>query len=172
MTIKNTTFKDPIKAIFLQEHNLKDPTDHKKLAEEHGFYLFAVPLNSRTTKGGTAILIPKKQLESVDSKESHHAALRRVRATTLALPDGRGIAIETYIFGKLRRLASVYAPSPPQERVRFFLTLPRIINQNTVLGIDANCVPDVTIDRRSSAASRPTITRGPPLSTTSSPPSA
>ena len=33
------------------------------------------------------------------------------------------------------------------------MTLPRIINQNTVLGIDANCVPDVTIDRRSPAAS-------------------
>ena len=57
--LKNTKFETPIKAIFLQEHNLKNPAEAKKLAEEYGFHMFAVPLNSRTPKGGTAILIPK-----------------------------------------------------------------------------------------------------------------
>ena len=150
--LKHHTSKTPLKAIFLQEHNLKKLEAAKKMADEYGFYMFAVPLNSRTPKGGTAILIPKAQLEAAD-KESHHAALARVKSTIRALPDGRGIACDTLIHGKKRRLACVYAPADPSERISFFNTLTRLIDNNTILGIDANCVPDVTLDRQSSAPS-------------------
>ena len=123
------------------------------MAEEHGFYLFAVPLNPRILRGGTAILIPRNQIETINPNESHHEALARVKSTIKALPNGRGITCNTLVEGKMRRLASVYAPSDPNERIAFFRTLPTIINSNTILGIDANCVPDVTLDRVSSAPS-------------------
>ena len=150
--LKNTKFETPIKAIFLQEHNLKNPAEAKKLALEYGFHMFAVPLNSRTPKGGTAILIPKGQLET-NPRESHHEALARVKSTIRALPDGRGIACDTLIHGHMRRIASVYAPADPALRVAFFTSLTNLIDSNTIMGIDANCVPDVTLDRQSTAAS-------------------
>ena len=49
--LKNTTFTTPIKAIFLQAHNLKQPTAAKDLANEYGFYMFAVPLNYTMMRG-------------------------------------------------------------------------------------------------------------------------
>ena len=143
--LKYTKFKIPIKAVFLQEHNLKNPAAAKQTALDFGFYLFAVPLGPNATKGGTAILIPKTQLEAHPG-ESHHTALARVKGTIRALPGGRGISCDTLVYGQSRRIASVYAPADPSCRVAFFTTLPRLINSNTIMGIDANCVPDVTLD--------------------------
>ena len=153
LEVKQEHLNIPIKAIFLQEHHLKEVAPARAIAEEHGFYLFAVPLHPRIHRGGTAILIPRNQIETLNSNESHHEALARVKSTMRALPNGRGIACDTLVEGKMRRLASVYAPSAPNERTAFFRTLPTIVNSNTILGIDANCVPDVTLDRTSSAPS-------------------
>ena len=50
-------------------------------------------------------------------------------ATTSAL----GHVCDTYVEGKMRRLASVYAPSAPNERIAFFSTLRTIINSNTIM---------------------------------------
>ena len=46
------------------------------------------------------------------------------------------------------RLASVYAHSDREaaQRPAFFRSLRNFINKSTVLGIDANCVPDVRLD--------------------------
>ena len=151
--IKKEHLNIPIKAIFFQEHHLKKAAPARAMAEEHGFYLMAVPLHSQIHRGGTAILIPHDQLEKLNPNESQHAALARVKATMRALPNGRGIACDTLVEGKMRRLASIYAPSAPNERIAFFSTLRNIINSNTIMGIDANCVPDVTLDRSSSAPS-------------------
>ena len=151
--IKKEHLNIPIKAILFQEHHLKKAAPARAMAEEHGFYLMAVPLHSQIHRGGTAILIPHDQLEKLNPNESQHAALARVKATMRALPNGRGIACDTLVEGKMRRLASIYAPSAPNERIAFFSTLRNIINSNTIMGIDANCVPDVTLDRSSSAPS-------------------
>ena len=144
--------KHPIGAIFLQEIRIGNTTKHKLMALEHKIYMLA-HTNVRNPKtGGTAILIPQDSIERKD-KESHHQAWERVRKTLRCLPEGRGIACDTLLGGKIKRLASVYAPSDPDLRPPFFNTLPRLINEHTILGIDANCVPDMLLDRKSPARS-------------------
>ena len=148
--------KSPIGAIFLQEIRIGDAGRHKKMAEEHGLYMLAHGNRSSPRTGGTAILIPQDAIEK-GKGESHHQAWARVRKTLRCLPQGRGIACDTLLNGSTIRLASVYAPSDPDARPDFFNTLNkrghRFIDKNTVMGIDANCVPDVNLDRKSAAAS-------------------
>ena len=155
--------KSPIGAIFLQEIRIGDATKHKRMAEEHGLYMLAHGNRSNSKTGGTAIVIPQDMIEkkwdatAKKYSESHHQAWTRVRRTLRCLPQGRGIACDTLLNGATIRLASVYAPSDADARPEFFNTLNkrghRFIDKNTVMGIDANCVPDVILDRKSSAAS-------------------
>ena len=148
--------KSPIGAIFLQEIRVGNTRKHKDMAEEHGLYLLAYPNARNPRTGGTAILIPKDSIEK-DQNESHHQAWARVRKTVRCLPEGRGIACDTLLQGRTIRLASIYAPADPEARPAFFNTLNkqghRFIDKNTVMGIDANCVPDALLDRKSSATS-------------------
>ena len=155
--------KSPIGAIFLQEIRIGDATKHKRMAEEHGLYMLAHGNRSNSKTGGTAIVIPQDMIEkkwdatAKKYSESHHQAWTRVRKTLRCLPQGRGIACDTLLNGATIRLASVYAPSDDDARPEFFNSLNkrghRFIDKNTVMGIDANCVPDVILDRKSSAAS-------------------
>ena len=144
--------KHPIGALFLQEIRIRDTKKHKQMALEHKIYMLAHPNVRNPGTGGTAILIPQDSIERRDG-ESHHQAWERVRKTLRCLPEGRGIACDTLLGGKTKRLASVYAPANPDLRPAFFNTLPRLINKHTILGIDANCVPDVLLDRKSPARS-------------------
>ena len=51
---------------------------------------------------------------------------------------------------------AAYAPArdvQPMKRGRFFTALSSLVTRDTVIGIDANCVPDVTIDVQSAAVS-------------------
>ena len=126
------------------------------MALEHGIYMIAHVNTFNHQTGGTAILIPRDSLERTKS-ESHHQAWDRVLRTVRCLPRGRGIACDTLLEGHATRLASVYAPANPDERPGFFQNLNkkghRFINRHTILGIDANCVPDVSLDRQSNAVS-------------------
>ena len=127
------------------------------MAEEHGLYMLAHGNLSNRRAGGTAILIPQDSIEQ-GKNESHHQAWTRVRKSLRCLPQGRGIACDTLLKGNTIRLASVYAPADPDARPAFFNTLNkrghRFINKKTIMGIDANCVPDVLLDRKSQAASQ------------------
>ena len=106
-------------------------------------------------KGGTAIILPYTSIEKRDN-ETRDDALRRIRSTRAQLPQGRGIAVNAYIDGHKLTLASVYAPAQPAERPAFFTNiLPPLINKNTILGIDANCVPDETLDLHRPHAATP-----------------
>ena len=80
--------------------------------------------------------------------ETYHDATKRMRASTRQLPNGRGVAIDAIIAERSLRLASVYAHSDREaaQRPAFFRSLRNFINKSTVLGIDANCVPDVQLD--------------------------
>ena len=56
--------------------------------------------------------------------------------------------------GRKLRLLSAYAnpDSSAAERPHFFArTLSQLVNDSTVMGIDANCVPDVTLDVKRTA---------------------
>jgi hypothetical protein len=57
------------------------------------------------------------------------------------------------IEGKNFRLVSAYAPAPPAERAAFFTdVLGPNITPTTILGIDANYVPDESLDVRGHSA--------------------
>ena len=70
------------------------------------------------------------------------------------MSDGRGVSIPALVEGRPLRLASVYADADGSRRPEFFKKeLRHFLTKRTVLGIDANCVPDVQLDVRSDAAS-------------------
>ena len=57
---------------------------------------------------------------------------------------------------KIYNLLAIYAPaknSPVENRIDFFNRLRPIMTTNTVMGIDANCVPDRSIDLKREASS-------------------
>ena len=67
---------------------------------------------------------------------------------------GRGVSVPALVDGRPLRLASVYAHADGSRRPEFFKKeLRHFLTKRTVLGIDANCVPDVQVDVRSDAAS-------------------
>ena len=60
------------------------------------------------------------------------------------------------IQGKQRKLMAAYAPAknePTLRRGHFFTMLSSHVTRNTIIGIDANCVPDVRLDVHSDANS-------------------
>ena len=60
------------------------------------------------------------------------------------MSDGRGVSVPAMVDGRPLRLASVYAHADGSRRPEFFKKeLRRFLTKQTVLGIDANCVPDV-----------------------------
>ena len=155
-TIRTAHLIKPIQAVFLQEHNLRlDAADvASKMAREWDLLLFAAPLRN-SGKGGTAIVIPADALECKANEDFSHA-LKRVRDTVRTLPSGRGIAIDTTVEGSPVRLASAYAyaDTHAHQRPNFFSnTLRQLMNKHTVLGIDANCVPNERLDLKRTSQS-------------------
>ena len=111
-----------------------------------GLLLFAAP--TLAPKGGTAIIIPIDSVH-VPKKSTYSNELKAIKASVQRLPSGRGIKIDTKLEGHTIRLVSAYAPpdSLAHQRPAFFTThLPRLTNNHTVLGIDANCVPNEQLD--------------------------
>ena len=67
---------------------------------------------------------------------------------------GRVTRIDTSVENQPFRLIAAYAPAAAGERTAFFTnTLGPHLNKTTILGIDANCVPDVSLDVRSQSRS-------------------
>ena len=153
LEVRREHLRDPITAIFLQEHNITQLSEHIKKAYSIGFEFFAASVRGRDSRGalyvrgGTGILIPRDKIEMLKG-ETYHDATKRMRASTRQLPNGRGVAIDAIIAERSLRLASVYAHSDREaaQRPAFFRSLRNFINKSTVLGIDANCVPDVQLD--------------------------
>jgi hypothetical protein len=109
------------------------------------------PISNRAHKGGTAIIIPQNQL-GLQEGETLHDADSQVRLGMASAGAGRVTSIHTHVEGRLLVLTAAYAPSAPGERQAFFTNiLQPFVDSETVLGIDANCVPDVSLDVRSSA---------------------
>ena len=65
---------------------------------------------------------------------------------------GRITTIDTRVEETYNRLIAAYAPVNANERPTFFTnTLGAVLNDETVMGIDANCVPDVSLDVKSTS---------------------
>ena len=101
-----------------------------------------------TKKGGTAIIIPFDSIE-LEKSETIHDAVTRIRNSASRTACGRVTSLTTKIHSRQIRLTAAYAHSDAQadQRPGFFTnTLKPRLTQNTVLGIDANCVPDEQLD--------------------------
>jgi len=105
---------------------------------------------------GTGIAIPYSSIECKEG-ESIHEAIKRIEASARKSPDGRAVSVSILIGGKHVRLASIYAPAKGKDRPTFFNS-PQLrghITTNTIVCIDANCVPDVNLDTHRPDSSTP-----------------
>lgn len=151
--------RNPLAAVLAQEHNLR-PASRRALesaARAQRILVAAAFLPddaSSGARGGTLVAIPYDAIELAEG-ESIHDAVERVEASIKTSRDGRIVSVSTLFSGRKLRLVSAYAPSAPSAlRPPFFRrALPRFLSKSAVLGIDANCVPDPTIDLRRDATS-------------------
>ena len=103
------------------------------------------------------ILIPYESIQRANKNESIHAACERIWNTKKHDANGRMVKVTTTVQGKQLELASVYAPAKPMDgdrlshRPAFFTWLKAHITRRTVMGLDANCVPDPDLDVKSNA---------------------
>ena len=144
--------RDPITAIFIQEHHIKHGKAGALRNEARNAHLLVLiaTIPSSATKGGTMIIIPHGSIEHKNN-ETRTPAVQRVRESTRYMQEGRGVSCHTIIEGRKYKLASIYAPSASNARPAFFEKLRRFITKKTILGIDANCVPDTTLDVKQAA---------------------
>ena len=129
--------------ICIQSHNLNPAKqeEHERLAQECGFTLkigYApagrAPVGEAPVHyGGTAILVYETEANVVTT---HHT-------------KGEVTRVELDWQGKNYDIASVYAPAQPSARVTFFTGLGPLLSRRTIVGGDWNCVPDVTLDVKS-----------------------
>ena len=116
----------------------------------------------RTKGHGTAIVIPYDSIE-LKQGESRHEAIRRIQATRQAAKGGRATTAVTLVGGRTTRLTAAYAPTGTEitSRPDFFkMKLAPYVTPSTVLGIDANCVPDPVLDVNRPAAESEYDNRG------------
>ena len=105
------------------------------------------------------IIIPYESIEC-QKGEDIHTACKRIQGTRQATAQARIVTANMTVGGVTRKLISVYAPvrqkphDPMSKRSHFFSTaLNRFINRKTVMGMDANCVPDTDLDLKRTANS-------------------
>ena len=142
--------KRPITAVFIQEHNLRERDLYRAraAANDQRLLLIVAPVTGQHEKGGAAIVIPSESI-TVPPRSSYHAIARRIHNTTQQLQGGRACAVDMDIGGHSYRLVSAYAhpDSEAHARPAFFRDkLAPLITPRTIMGIDANCVPDTTLD--------------------------
>lgn len=162
LNMQNRTGGLPIGACLAQEHNL-DPRsreNHQKLA--HHFRVLAIIAygpEGETQGTGAAIFIPYSSIElDTSQSETLHEAIDRVARTKVTALAGRLAQVTTLVAGKPVQITAAYAPARKTKaceklRVVFMKRLSRYLSRNTLLGIDANCVPDTRLDLRRDATS-------------------
>eukprot|EP00966_Prymnesium_polylepis_P239486 5538484-Prymnesium_polylepis.1 len=140
----------PITAVFRQEHNVKvaDKPRLISMARDHELILILAPCPDNVPKGGTAIIIPRTALE-IPPKSNFSATLKKIENSIRVLRSGRAVAANMMVEGKKTRLVSAYAHADGQAASRpnfFSTTLASLLNKETIMGIDANCVPNEALD--------------------------
>ena len=159
-SIRRETSRAPITAVFIQDHRLSAARSQELIKTAKGMQLLAIathapphPSNG-VCYGGTMIVIPYAAIER-EKGESIHAATDRIQKSkrTIAAHKGRYVAATMKVEGRTRHLVAAYAPATPTDRPAFFTSMRNKIRRHTVMGIDANCVPDVTLDLQRDATS-------------------
>ena len=151
-SIRTESNRDPITAVFLQEHQLprnKHKT-HMNIAKAQRLHLIIAygTISGGRTYGGTAIIIPFEAIE-LDQGESLDDARDRITRSKHNLANGRAVSANIILEGSKRKLLSAYAPSNPTteySRTHFFSALGKMTNKRTYMGIDANCIHDLILD--------------------------
>ena len=112
--------RQPITALFIQEHNLKqqDKKAHEKIARGHQLLIllaYATPKQFQATSwGGTAIIIPHTSIEKKPGESLDDAILRIQKSTFRpAHLSGRAISTKMHVLGHPRTLTCAYAPAEP-----------------------------------------------------------
>ena len=153
--IKTDHERDPILALMIQEHHITQdcarelrvvPVAHHK----HGLLFLYAARPADEGKGGTAIVIPHSSIERKKG-ESMGTAIERVKSSVKRRPDGRMITATTLIEGEEVLLTSIYAPVDRAQKAAFYKEIAPSIAKHSLIGMDANCVLDTTIDRRDHA---------------------
>ena len=91
------------------------------------------------------IVIPHTAIE-LEKGEDMQTARGRITAARRSSQKGRILRINMKIDNHPRILIAAYAPSIAAERPPFFQHLAARLTRNTILAIDANCVPDTSLD--------------------------
>ena len=151
----------PIAAVAIQEHQV--PPDRAQrivnTAHYHGLLMALNPLPRNAHKGGTALIIPYAAIEKKQG-ETDDDSRKRVRDSIYHSADGRITTLRTLINGQEITIASVYAPQDDNERITFLAALRNKLDSTTLLGIDANCVPDPSIDLKREGSVTPYPNKG------------
>ena len=149
--IRRESTHTPITALFIQDHRLGPSRAAEIETLARGMKLLAItahaPPHPRTKicYGGTMIVIPHESIE-VEKDETMQDACDRIKATKKAAARGRYLTVTMKVDTAKRKLVAAYAPAKPSDRPAFFNTIAPRLTRRTVLGIDANCVPDTTLD--------------------------
>ena len=151
--VRTESNRDPIMAVALQDHRLS-PSQKLEINQKAKnqrllpIVAFGPKADNGTHYGGCMILIPYEAIELQD-KETLHDACARIASTRRALRGGRAVRVTMTVEKKDINITSAYAPAKPtaqDTRADFFRKLAKLLTRNTLLGIDANCVPNVQLD--------------------------
>ena len=151
--INHEHHKSPISAVLIQEHNLRAKNGpqyeaHARRSRILVLFSYVPEADGPDARGGTLIAIPYDSIE-LSQGETRDDAIDRIKTSVReSARTGRVISAEISIEGHHIRAVSCYAYCTPSRlRPPFFeKVLSRFVNKHTVLGIDANCVPDVMLD--------------------------
>ena len=139
--------EDGVDVVLGQEHNTPPgrEEDMRRLALLKGFTLLMshdVAGRDGVHHGGTLVLLNNRTIEWPLSKtEREKRVLHR---------EAGALVVNVPWAGRDMHVGSVYAPSPPSERVAFLKDMREWVTEDMFLGGDWNCVPDVTLDVQSS----------------------
>ena len=90
--------------------------------------------------------MPLDQIEATKDEAGLDAAIKRIDTTVRTTQDGRFASCKVLQNGAEITLATAYAPQDSNARVAFLQGLKGRIDSKTILGLDANCVPDLDLD--------------------------
>ena len=157
MRIVKSHQQKPITAIFIQEHNIKESGVAAMVAAARDCELIILiaiaPCPDGTPKGGTAIIIPLSAVE-IAPRSNFSSTLEKLESSVRTLPSGRAVTLRMSVEGTPTQLTSAYAPARSASRPNFFsIALRQFITKYTILGIDANCVPNEALDLQRASTS-------------------
>ena len=138
-----------IDVLLAQEHNITEElsADAQILAKRAGFCMALGFCPQGVARGGTAVLIRRTTFGLPDTHTLTHTQHMHGRIVVATVPAHLMLGAEAN--AKPLTFASVYVPAQAHARLQFLKEIaagPPPISRSTIVGTDANCVPDVALD--------------------------